>query len=77
MEKISLSISCYNNVNFLEENIKNIHNNDKISEIIICDDCSTKEQYDLLVSLSQKYNKIKVFRNSKNLGAYYNKLENS
>lgn len=75
MKKISLAISTFNNCEFVNDTLQNIKNNPYISEIILCDDCSKPEQFKILEKYKEQYNKIKIFKNHQNLGAYYNKLK--
>jgi len=75
MEKISLCIPNYTRTHFLIESFNKVINDDRISEIIINDDCSSnfEEAIKLLEDLNS--NKIKIFRNEVNLGPMFNKLE--
>ena len=47
----------------------------RVSEIIICDDDSKdiSELIQLLIQINS--NKIKIYKNSKNIGCYLNKIE--
>lgn len=71
---ISIAIPHYNNARFMSETLEHIVNDDRVGEIIICDDCS--KDIEELESLVKKINnnKIVVFKNEKNLGCYHNKL---
>lgn len=71
---ISIAIPHYNNARFMSETLEHIINDDRVGEIIICDDCS--KDIEELESLIKKINnnKIAVFKNEKNLGCYHNKL---
>ena len=72
---ISIAIPHYNNARFMSDTLKYIINDDRVSEIIICDDVSKdlKELENYLNNLNNK--KIKLYKNTINLGAYHNKLE--
>jgi len=73
--KISIAIPYYNNANFMIETLNsNIINDDRINEIIICDDKSKDIQQleELIKNLNCE--KIKLFKNENNLGCYHNKL---
>jgi glycosyltransferase involved in cell wall biosynthesis len=73
--KISIAIPHYNNASFMIETLNSdIVNDDRITEIIICDDNSNDihQLEHLLASLNCK--KVKLFKNEQNLGCYHNKL---
>lgn len=71
---ISVVIPHYNNVKFMKETLEYIVNDNRVSEIIICDDCSI--EFDDLHALITEFNnnKIILFKNDVNLGCYHNKL---
>ena len=71
---ISVAIPHYNNARFMPETLEHIVNDNRIAEIIICDDCS--KDFDELEALVKKLdnNKIMLFKNEKNIGCYHNKL---
>jgi glycosyltransferase involved in cell wall biosynthesis len=72
--KISVAIPHYNNSEFMKETLQYIVNDDRINEIIICDDCSTDFiKLQQLVSDLDNY-KVVLMQNEKNLGCYHNKL---
>lgn len=65
---ISVLIPTFNVEEFVEEAILSIVNQTyRNLEIIIVDDCSTDETYNILLRLAQDDNRIKLFRNSNNL----------
>lgn len=71
---ISIAIPYYNNSNFMNETLKTIVNDNRISEIVICDDKSND-----IGALKKKLedissNKVKLFENKKNMGCYHNKI---
>lgn len=72
---ISIVIPHYNNAKYIPETLKHIINDDRVNEIIICDDVSKdlKELENYLNKINN--NKIKLYKNNINLGAYHNKLE--
>lgn len=74
-KKISLAIPHYNNTEFIREALDPALNDERIGEIIICDDKSkdidTLEQ--ILTTLNNP--KIKLYKNQTNLGCYHNKIE--
>lgn len=75
MRNISIAIPYYNRSAFIIETIKFLIGDDRISEIVINDDNSHPEDYAKLMQIVDGINKITVFRNDKNLGTYYNKIE--
>lgn len=74
MRYISVAIPHYNNSAFMHEALEPIIDDDRVSEIVICDDKSN--DLESLVILLEKLNnqKIRLIRNPTNLGCYHNKL---
>jgi len=76
---ISLAIPFYNNSHYIKDALGLIVMRDsRINEIIILDDCSTENEYIKMVEIAfRKPNrdKIKIFRNKKNLKLPLNKIE--
>lgn len=72
--KISLCLTTYNRVKMLVESFASIHQDKRISEIIIVDDHSDFQHWDLVDNLYLPQ-KVKRFRNPKNMGCYRNKRE--
>jgi len=72
---ISLCIPFYNTSKYFLDCIKYSIDNTFINEIIVNDDFSTEEEYSNLLQIVNqiKTNKIKVFRNTENVGAFRNK----
>lgn len=77
---ITLSITTYNRTTLLYESFAQVLNDDRISEIVIVDDCSNEDVWnDICIKVglyeTTKINpsKIKLYRNEKNLGCYHNK----
>lgn len=75
MIKISVGIPYFNRINFIEETLNTILDDDRISEIVINDDYSEKNDFSQLISKFGNNEKIKIYRNEKNLGSFLNKLE--
>ena len=71
---ISIAIPHYNAARYIPETLKFIENDDRVNEIIICDDASN--DINILENYLNKINniKIKLYKNKINLGAYHNKL---
>lgn len=72
---ISLCITTYQRVELLQESFRHVINDERISEVVIVDDHSTIEVFSAISELAKHYDKIKLFRNEKNLGCYRNKRE--
>lgn len=72
---ITLAIPNYNRSDYVIESFIKVLSDDRISEILICDDHSNINIYNDLVSkASHLSNKITIHRNEKNLGSFMNKL---
>lgn len=72
---ISLAIPFYNTSQYFLECIQYALENEFVSEIVVNDDCSDKDQWKKLNQIvdTLNTNKIKLFRNKKNLGPFRNK----
>jgi len=77
MNKISLAIPFYNSSKYVFDALKYCINDEMVSEIIFNDDCSKESEYhNLLHIVSElKNEKIKVYKNSSNVGAFRNKYK--
>ena len=66
---ISILLAAYNGAQYIGEQIKSIQNQ-TISdfELLVCDDCSTDNTFDILKEYAKLDNRIKIFRNEENLG---------
>ncbi len=73
--KISLCIPTYNRSQMTTEALAFVINDDRISEIIICDDGSTDGSYEKLQEYFNGKDKVKIFKNETNAGSYLNKKE--
>ena len=75
MDVISLAIPFYNTSQYFLECIQYALENKFVSEIVVNDDCSDEDQWKKLNQIvdTLNTNKIKLFRNKKNLGAFRNK----
>lgn len=71
--KISLCITTWNRDSMTFDSFRHVLNDDRISEIVIVDDCSNERVYQNLVFMCNGLEKVKIFRNEKNLGCYHNK----
>lgn len=66
---ISVVMSVYNGEEYLPESIQSILNQTYINfEFIIIDDASTDNSWEILKSFSEKDNRLRLFRNEKNIG---------
>lgn len=66
--KVSVIMPVYNTEKYLEEAIKSILNQSfKDFEFIIIDDFSMDKSYEICQEFSKKDNRVKVFRNKKNM----------
>ncbi len=73
---VSVVMCTYNGANFLSEQLESIVHQTHLSlEIIICDDASTDETWDILTTYAISDKRISLFRNEKNIGfaANFNK----
>ncbi|HFG2018653.1 TPA: glycosyltransferase family 2 protein [Vibrio cholerae] len=65
---ISVIVPVYNVSDFVLDAIDSIVNQDKVtSEIIIIDDCSSDNTYDICLRIKEKYNNITLLKNDINL----------
>lgn len=73
--KISLAIPHYNNSSYMMDTLSASLSDERVSEIIICDDKSN--DIEILENLIEYLNnpKIKLYKNPINLGVYHNKIE--
>lgn len=75
MNQITLAIPVYNTSKYFLDVIKYSIDNDFVKEIVVNDDGSSEDDYSNLLKIVENIdtNKIKVYRNSQNLGAFKNK----
>ncbi len=68
MDLVSVLIPVYNVENYIEESVNSLLNQTyKNIELIIVDDFSDDNTYSILKDMKEKDNRIKLYRNSKNL----------
>jgi len=72
---LSLCITNHNRDRMVLESFQQIVNDDRVSEIVIVDDDSEDRFYNKVKKLTEGIDKVKLFRNRKNLGCYRNKRE--
>lgn len=70
---ISLCITNYNRYEMLLESFVQVLNDDRISEIVIVDDCSHISIYDKVLAAVFNMPKVRLIRNAENLGMSLNK----
>lgn len=73
--KISLCIPTWNRVSMTVEAFKQVANDERIGEIVICDDCSDEFVFSQLQQLLAAYPKVKLFKNEVNIDCYQNKRQ--
>lgn len=73
MRSLSICITTWQRFEFTIESFLQVVRNEKISEIIIVDDCSDIDIYEKLCLALSRIPKVKVLRNSTNVGCYENK----
>lgn len=70
---ISLAITVYNRPDMVVESFCKVHEDPRVSEIIISDDNSSMENYSRMIGNLDRFRKVKVLCNKINLGVYENK----
>ena len=66
---VSIAMTTYNGAQFLEEQINSILQQTYSNiELIVVDDCSTDNTYELLKSFLSKDKRIHIFKNKNNIG---------
>ena len=69
MTLVSIIITCFNSQETIERSVKSAIRQDwEDIEIIIVDDFSTDNSYNLLKNLAKNYEKINLLKHSSNLG---------
>ncbi len=70
---ITLALTSYNRTDLLYESYRQLLNDERITEIVISDDCSSPENYATVFWQANAFTKVKVYRNESNLDCYRNK----
>ena len=73
MRKLSFCITTFNRYELTMECVLPLCEDRWVDQIIIVDDCSDIEIYEKLKEAVKDLSKVKLYRNEKNLGVYYNK----
>jgi glycosyltransferase involved in cell wall biosynthesis len=71
--KLSLCITTYNRYKMTMKSFARVLDDNRISEIVIVDDCSEMEYYDKLAAETIDMPKVRLIRNERNLGMSLNK----
>ena len=72
---ISLCLTNFNRTEFLYQSFEQVLYDDRISEIVISDDCSDDQVYQAITHKYFSIPKVKIFRNDHNLDCYRNKRQ--
>lgn len=72
---ISLCVTNFNRYELLINSFIDLVDDDRVSEIVISDDCSDPAIYKLVEDRVKEWPKVKLFRNAVNLDCYRNKRE--
>lgn len=70
---ISLCLTSWNRDSMTFDAFRNVLNDDRISDIVIVDDCSDERIYNNLAFMVNGIAKVHLYRNETNLGCYHNK----
>lgn len=70
---ISLCLTTWNRDSMTFDAFRQVLNDDRISEIVIVDDCSDERIYNNLAFMVNGIGKVHLYRNETNLGCYHNK----
>jgi len=72
---ISVCFTNYNRTNLLFDAVAPFLSDERVSEIVISDDCSTDENYQTVLFKYNGIDKVKIYRNETNLDCYRNKRQ--
>lgn len=72
---ITLAITTYNRTELLYESFEHVIDDPRISEVVIVDDSSPLGMFTDIEYHFRDKDKVKLFRNDRNLDCYYNKRE--
>jgi glycosyltransferase involved in cell wall biosynthesis len=73
--KISLCLTNYNRTDLLFESFAQVIDDPRLDEIVISDDCSTDENFMSVYTKFKDVDKVKIYRNERNLDCYLNKAK--
>jgi len=66
MRQISIAIPSYNRANLLFDSFSKVMENENVSEIVIVDDASNEDIYEVVKETAEPFQKIKLYRNQTN-----------
>lgn len=72
---MTVAFTSYNRTQLLFEAVAPFLNDDRVNEIVICDDCSREDIYAEIVAKYNDTEKVKIFRNDATKDCYYNKRQ--
>lgn len=75
MRTITLAITHLNRLPLLIESFAKVVEDSRVSEILISDDASDSKTFSQLLEYCKPIEKIKIYRNSSNVGVYRNKYQ--
>lgn len=73
--KITIAIPTWQRTMLTIESFIEVHDDDRVGEVVIVDDASDENTYKELADLCSPLEKVKLFRNENNLDCYRNKAE--
>lgn len=71
--QLTVAIPSFNRMEMTLACFYNIIHDDRVGEVVICDDASEPEIYESLAAAVGGMDKVKLFRNERNVGCYQNK----
>lgn len=71
--KISVCITTWNRYESVVKAIEHILDDDRVSEIVISDDCSTDGSLEKFITHYRGFHKVKVYKSNENIDCYRNK----
>lgn len=71
--KISICYTTYNRVEELMDSMEKVYDDERIDEIVVSDDFSELEHYEMLKQYFEYMPKVRLHRNEKNMDCYKNK----
>lgn len=72
---ISVCLTNFNRSKLLFDAIANVLFDDRVTEIIISDDCSRDEVFSSVVWYFKEHTKVKIYKNPVNIDCYHNKAK--
>jgi len=73
--RISIALTSYNRSDLVREAIADVVSDERVAEIVICDDCSDPDDYAQLRALAAELGpNVRLYRNPNNYGGFKNKI---